>query len=256
MKRQAEPASVEDVSEETNETIPDTRRLATSSKELPTPKRQRTIDVVTRSKTKSAKAAIICHAREPVPLADAVLQHKGPWPMTILSGRTNKGVNANKIDGFRFRKLFYHAKGTSTFYSDSLLFDFSSLREFVILDVPVNNETTTYIERPISISAEDAQQRNPDIWIEQRTFQGSGKPTFKARHLFFLERVVDGNVYIFPGCGDQFPGIGKIPDLHFTARVVSSLQASHSHLPPGLSYRAYYIIRATRTSLGNLSFPI
>lgn len=72
------------------------------------------------------------------------------------------------------------------------------------------------------MTAEDAEQRNPYVWIEQRTFE-SGKETIQARQLSFLERVMDGNVYIFKGCGDQILGIEKLPDLHLTARVVSNL---------------------------------
>lgn len=111
MARQAEPASVEDVSDKTNNTIPNTRRSATSSTSTkPSPKRQRTIDVVGRSKTKSARTAITCHSREPVPLIDAVGQYVGPWPMTILSGRTDRELAGNEISGFRFRKLFYEGR--------------------------------------------------------------------------------------------------------------------------------------------------
>lgn len=88
-------------------------------------------------------------------------------------------------------------------------------------DRPISSETTTFIERDIFMTAEDAEERNPYVWIEQRTFE-SGKETINARQLFFLERVTDGNVYIFKGCGDQILGIEKLPDLHLTARVVSN----------------------------------
>ena len=160
MKRPAEPASVEDVSDETNNTIPSTRRSATSS-DRPSPKRKRTIDVLGRSKTKSATAAITCHSRDPVPLVEAVRKYDGAWPMTIR------------------------------------------------------------IERDIFMTNEDAEHNNPRIWIEQRTF-ASGKEASHARQLFFLERVLNGNVYIFKGCGDQILGVEKLPDLHLTARVVST----------------------------------
>jgi hypothetical protein len=52
-------------------------------------------------------------------------------------------------------------------------------------DRPISNETTTFIERDIFIAAEDAEQRSPYVWIEQRTFE-SGKETMKARQLFSL----------------------------------------------------------------------
>ncbi|RMZ90100.1 hypothetical protein DV736_g2675, partial [Chaetothyriales sp. CBS 134916] len=193
MKRPAEPASVEDLSEETNNTIPNTRRTATDPTK-PIPKRKRTIDVLCRSKTKGARATITCHSRDPVPLAEAVHQHDGPWPMTILSGQTDRDSAGDEINGYRLRKLFYE-------------------------DRPISNETTTFIERDIFMTAVDAEERNPYVWIEQRTFE-SGKEAFKARQLFFLERVVDGNVYIFKGCGDQILGVEKLPDLHLTARVL------------------------------------
>jgi hypothetical protein len=89
-------------------------------------------------------------------------------------------------------------------------------------DRPISSETTTFIERDIFMTAEDAENKTPYVWIEQRTFE-SGKETVKARQLFFLERVMDGHVYIFKGCGDQILGFEKLPDLHFTARVVSNL---------------------------------
>jgi hypothetical protein len=90
-------------------------------------------------------------------------------------------------------------------------------------DRPVSNETSTFIERDIFMSTQDSENRNPSIWIEQRTYE-SGKETTTARELFFLERLVDGKVYIFKECGDQILGEGKLPDLHFTARVVSTPQ--------------------------------
>ncbi|KIX04312.1 uncharacterized protein Z518_05179 [Rhinocladiella mackenziei CBS 650.93] len=193
MKRRAEPASVEDVSDETNNTIPNTRRTATQPNR-PTPKRKRTIDVLGRSRTKSATAAIICHSCEPVPLVEAVQKYDGSWPMTILSGGTDRDTVKNEISGYRLRMLFYE-------------------------DRPISNDTTTFIERDIFMTAEDAEERNPHIWIEQRIFE-SGKETIKARELFFLERLVDGKVYIFKGCGDQILGVEKLPDLHLTARVL------------------------------------
>ena len=109
MKRPAEPASVEDVSDETNDTIPNTRRTATHP-DWQTPKRKRTIDALNRSKTKSATAAIVCHARDPVPLVEAVQKHDGCWPMTILSGGTDPDAARNEISGYRLRKLFYEGK--------------------------------------------------------------------------------------------------------------------------------------------------
>lgn len=109
MKRRAEPASVEDISDETDNTIPNTRRTATYSTEQ-TPKRKRTIEVLDRSKTKSATAAIACHSRDPIPLVEAVCQHDGPWPMTILSGRTDQDSAGNEISGYRLRKLFYEGR--------------------------------------------------------------------------------------------------------------------------------------------------
>jgi hypothetical protein len=112
MKRQAEPASVEDISDETDTTIPNTRRTATHST-MPTPKRKRTIDVLGRSKTKSATAAIACHSRDPISLVEAVRQHDGALPMTILSGRTDQDSAGNEISGYRLRKLFY--EGTDYF---------------------------------------------------------------------------------------------------------------------------------------------
>lgn len=77
------------------------------------------------------------------------------------------------------------------------------------------------------MTALDAENTSPNIWIEQRTFE-AGKETIKARQLFFLERLVDRAVYIFKGCGDQILGVEKLPDLHLTARVVSSSPLSEN----------------------------
>ena len=109
MKRRAEPASVEDVSDETNNTIPSTRRTATYPN-TPTPKRKRTIDVLGCSKTKSATAAVTCHSRDPVPLVEAVRKYDGPWPMTVLSGGTDADAAKHEIGGYHLRKLFYEGK--------------------------------------------------------------------------------------------------------------------------------------------------
>lgn len=78
----------------------------------------------------------------------------------------------------------------------------------------------TFIERDIVMTKEDAERRDPVLWIEQRTFE-YGKEVIKARQLLILGRVVDGNVYIFKECGDQIAGVEKLPDLHLTARIVS-----------------------------------
>ena len=98
------------------------------------------------------------------------------------------------------------------------------------------------------MSVEDAENTNPYVWIEQRTFE-SGKEMIKARKLFFLERLVDGKVYIFEGCGDQIPGIERLPDLHFTARVVSTLNLPNpvDHLDP-----KYWPVAANRVYLNLL----
>ena len=91
------------------------------------------------------------------------------------------------------------------------------------IDRPVSNETTTFIERDIFMSEEDAQNPSPSIWIEQRIYD-SGKETSMARQLFFQEQLVAGRVYVFKECGDQILGQDKLPDLHFTAREVSYRQ--------------------------------
>jgi hypothetical protein len=109
MKRRAEPASVEDAWEDSSNTIPGTRKMATHGNRS-TPKRKRTIDVVGRSKTKSAKAAVTCHSRDPIPLIAAVQKYDGPWPMTILSGGTEGDKARNEIGGYRLRKLFYEGR--------------------------------------------------------------------------------------------------------------------------------------------------
>lgn len=106
--------------------------------------------------------------------------------------------------------------GTRAF---SIFLEYSS-KGRVTVDRPTSNETATFIERDIVMIKEDAEQRNPALWIEQRTFE-SGKEVIKARQLFILGRVVDGNVYIFKECGDQIAGVEKLPDLHLTARIVS-----------------------------------
>ncbi|KAJ9605392.1 hypothetical protein H2200_010049 [Cladophialophora chaetospira] len=209
MKRPAEPASVEDVSDETNNSIP-VSRSTTSCSTKPTPKRKRTIDDVGRSKTKSATAAVTCYSRDPVSLVEAVHRHDGDWPMTILSGGSDENLAANGVGGYRLRKVFYDA------VSPDIPF---FLSKDCRTDRPISNETTTFIERDIFMTAADAENSNPSVWIEQRTSK-SGKEIIEARQLFFLERVVDGKVYIFKGCGDQILGVDKLPDLHLTARVL------------------------------------
>lgn len=109
MKRRAEPASVEDVSDDTDTTIPNTRRTATNP-ERPTPKRKRTIEVLDRSRTKRATVAIACYARDPVPVAEAIRKYDGSFPMTILSGATDRDAERHEISGYRFRKLFYEGR--------------------------------------------------------------------------------------------------------------------------------------------------
>jgi hypothetical protein len=93
-------------------------------------------------------------------------------------------------------------------------------------DLPVNSETTTFIERDLFVSEIDAANRNSSIWIEQRTYD-SGKEVIMARELFFHERLVNWKMFIFEECGDEILGFGKIPDLHVTARVVSTLPFIH-----------------------------
>lgn len=106
MKRRGEPASVEDASEDTDSAIPNTRRSATHTS-APSPKRKRPSDVLDRSKTKSATGAVTCNSRDPIPLLDAVRKFNGPWPMTFLSGGTDRDAAKNEISGYRLRKLFY-----------------------------------------------------------------------------------------------------------------------------------------------------
>lgn len=72
------------------------------------------------------------------------------------------------------------------------------------------------------MSSVDAENLHPEIWIEQRTYDGYGREVTLGHQLFFGERFETQRVYIFKECGDEIRGIGK-PDLHFTAQVVSAL---------------------------------
>ncbi|KIW90299.1 uncharacterized protein Z519_08943 [Cladophialophora bantiana CBS 173.52] len=157
MTNRVELASVEDVSEESNDTISDTRRIASNLARL-TADRKRTLDVLGRSKTKSGIAAVTCHSGDPTPLVEAIQK-----------------------------------------YEDRLR----------------SNETTTFIERDNFMTAEDAEHRDPNIWIELRTFK-SGRETIKPPQLFYLGRLV-----VFKGYGNQIPSVGKLLDLHFTAPVAA-----------------------------------
>lgn len=88
-------------------------------------------------------------------------------------------------------------------------------------DRPVSNEISTFIERDIMMSPEDAQAECPFVWIEQRIYD-SGAEKVVARKLSFPEQLVAGRVYVFKECGDHIHGQGRLPDLHFTAREVSN----------------------------------
>ena len=109
MKRKGEPASVEDLSPDTNDIVPNSRRTATHPKRSP-PKRQRTIDRIGCSKTKRATSAVKCHARDPVDFAKAVQEYDGRLPMTILSGGTDQDTARHEISGYHLRKFFYEGK--------------------------------------------------------------------------------------------------------------------------------------------------
>lgn len=69
------------------------------------------------------------------------------------------------------------------------------------------------------MSTDDAKNLQPQILIEQRTYE-AGKEVAVGRELFFGEQPAQKRIYIFKGCGDEIQGIGK-PDLHFTFRTVS-----------------------------------
>jgi hypothetical protein len=110
----AEPASVEDLSSETEDTVPNTRRIACRPNiqhPAESPKRRRTMDHVGHSRTKSAVSAVVCRARDRVPMEEAVRMYDGASTMTMLSGATDRSVERNGVDGCRLRKFFYEGIG-------------------------------------------------------------------------------------------------------------------------------------------------
>jgi len=116
-------------------------------------------------------------------------------------------------------------------------------------DLPVNSETTTFIERDLFVSEIDAANRNSSIWIEQRTYD-SGKEVIMARELFFHERLVNWKVFIFEECGDEILGFGKIPDLHVTARVLPAAEwLEYSKTAMYYGYDTQVEIRPSRRDL-------
>jgi hypothetical protein len=119
MKRKAQPATVEDVSAETDGTLPHTRRTASRPNKpqtMETPKRKRTMDRIERSRTKSAQSEVTGFSKYCGPILQAIRKHDGPLPLTILSGSDDHSAERNEVKGYPLRKFFYN--GTISFCFD------------------------------------------------------------------------------------------------------------------------------------------
>lgn len=61
----------------------------------------------------------------------------------------------------------------------------------------------------------------------QRIRDPDGNTVLRAHHIFFGHGKIDlGRPYIFPGLGDEVPGIG-CPDLHCTFRAIRDWETAH-----------------------------
>jgi hypothetical protein len=109
MKRKAEPAFVEEVDPETNDTLPATRRSASVNKSNAArngyrPKRRATGD---RSRTKRASSTVEATSVNCGPILQAISQYEGPQPLTILSASSDHSVGRNEVKGIHIRKFFF-----------------------------------------------------------------------------------------------------------------------------------------------------
>jgi hypothetical protein len=89
-----------------------------------------------------------------------------------------------------------------------------------VLDLIVNRESGTHIEREIIVSkGQDLAHSYPSIIIAQRVLDSFGAVQLHAHELSFGSSVDLDRIYIFPRLGDEIPSIGR-PDLHCTFRAV------------------------------------
>jgi hypothetical protein len=88
-------------------------------------------------------------------------------------------------------------------------------------DNVINGEPRTYVEREILISKEggDLDRVDQEIIVAPRTYSTRGNIELKAHMLCFKGRLDLDRPCVFPGLGDEIPGVG-CPDLHCTFRGI------------------------------------
>ncbi|KAL5041614.1 hypothetical protein BDW71DRAFT_191512 [Aspergillus fruticulosus] len=135
-----------------------------------------------------------CHG----PIETLVTTYKGKAPLTIFSMSKDESEQSNEIEGACFRKIF--------------LTD-----ETEILNPTATYETQRCVKLVILISHADEIYENPMIFVEQRLLargssaqrQTQTQAQTIAHELMFGKIVQLGVQYLFPGCGDEDPTLGK-----------------------------------------------
>ncbi len=113
MKRKAEPASVEDLHQETDDVIPGTRRSASLANRAPQRRFSKRLKATDLSRTKRASSTLIARSINYGPIEQVIKNYWGSQPLTILSGSKDHSVERNEVKGCHVRKLFY--EGTVCF---------------------------------------------------------------------------------------------------------------------------------------------
>lgn len=109
MKRKPEPASVEDYSHDSEETVSGTRQTAARPPHTPpdTPYKRTRTAAADHSRTKGALSRLIAPSINRGPILEAIKKHAGELPLTILSGSGDQSAERNTVPGMHLRKFFY-----------------------------------------------------------------------------------------------------------------------------------------------------